>query len=95
MIQRRENVTPLFWAELTFKRYEDAMIFSVLIFSLRLDPTVREQVDENNFRYYYGIFLESTNLNLLDHISKFFRNNYKTLWQRHLKGTLQLKILRT
>ena len=70
------------------------MIFSVLIFILRLEPTVREQLDENNFRYYYGIFFESTNLNLLDHISKFFRNSYKTLWLRDLKGTLHLKILR-
>ena len=71
------------------------MIFCVFIFIFRLEPTVREQLDENNFRHYYGIFFESTILNLLDHISKFFRNNYKTLWQRHLKGTLQLKILRT
>ena len=49
MIQRKKNGTPLFWAELTFKRYEDAMIFSVWIFILRLEPTVREQLDENNF----------------------------------------------
>ena len=40
-------------------------------------------------------FFESTNLNLLDHISKFFRTNYEILWQRHLKDTLQLKILQT
>ena len=69
--------------------------YSVFIFIFRLEPTVREQLDENNFRHYYGIFFESTILNLLDHISEFIRNNYKTLWQRHLKDTSQLKILRT
>ena len=71
------------------------MIFCVFTFIFRLEPTVRKQLDENNFRHYYGIFFESTILNLLDHISEFFRNKYETLWQRHLKGTLQLKILRT
>ena len=69
-------------------------IFRVFIFIFRLEPAVREQLDESNFHHYYGIFSESTILNLLDHISKFFRNNYETLWQRHLKDTLQLKILR-
>ena len=42
-------------AELTFKGYEDAMIFCVFIFIFCLEPTVREQLDENDFRHYYGI----------------------------------------
>ena len=61
------------------------MIFRVSIFIFCLEPTVREQLDENDFRHCYGIFFESTILNLLDQAmfkvlscSKFFRNNYKT-----------------
>ena len=42
------------------------MIFCVLIFIFCLEPTIREQLDENDFRHYYGIFLESTILKLLD-----------------------------
>ena len=53
--------------ELTFKRYEDAMIFCVLICILSLEPTLREQLDENDFRHYYGIFFKSTLLKLPDH----------------------------
>ena len=64
------------------------MIFCVFIFIFYLEPTVREQLDENDFRHYYGIFLESAILKLLDHISKLFLNSYKTLWQPHLKDTL-------
>ena len=76
--------------------FNDAKMPWYSVFSfLFLEPTVREQLDENNFRHYYGIFFESTILNLLDHISKFIHKNYETLWQRHLKDTLQLKILRT
>ena len=71
------------------------MIFCFFIIIFSLEATVREQLDENDFRHYYGIVFESAILKLLDHISKFFRNSYKTLWQRHLKGTLRLKILRT
>ena len=32
------------------------MKFFVLIFIFCLEQTVREQLDENNFRHYYGIF---------------------------------------
>ena len=32
------------------------MKFCVLIFIFCLEPTVREQLDENDFRPYYGIF---------------------------------------
>ena len=60
--------------------------YSVSIFIFRLELTVREQLDENNFRRSYGIFFESTIWTyLIKPCSKFFRNNYKTLWQRYLK----------
>ena len=51
----------------TFKRYEDAMILRAFIFIFCLEPTVSEQVDENDFRLYYGNFFESTILKLLEH----------------------------
>ena len=41
------------------------MIFCVFIFIFRLEPTAREQVDENEFRRCYGVFFESTILKLL------------------------------
>ena len=42
------------------------MIFCVSVFIFRLEPTVREQLDENNFRRCYGISFESIILKLLD-----------------------------
>ena len=42
------------------------MVFCVSIFIFRLEQTVREQLDENDFRHCYGIFFESTILKLLD-----------------------------
>ena len=42
------------------------MIFCVSIFIFRLEPTVREQLDENDFRRCYGIFFKSTILKLHD-----------------------------
>ena len=42
------------------------MIFCVSIFVFCLEPTVREQLDENDFRHCYGIIFESTILKLLD-----------------------------
>ena len=60
------------------------MIFCVSIFIFRLEPTVREQLDENDFRRCYGIFFESTIVKLLDQASfKVFSQQYKT--QRCLK----------
>ena len=35
-------------------------------FVFRLEPTVKEQKDENDFRRCYGIFIESIILKLLD-----------------------------
>ena len=55
------------------------MIFCVSIFIFRLEPTVREQLDGNDFRHCYGIFFESTILKLLDQASfKVFAQQYKT-----------------
>ena len=78
--------------------FEGAMVFHVFIFIFLFRNNGKwEQLDENDFRHCYGIFFESVILNLLDHKSqpylKFFFNNCKTTWQRHLKYTLQLKIL--
>ena len=42
------------------------MKFCVFILIFCLEPTVREQLDENDFRHCYGIFSESTILKLLD-----------------------------
>ena len=46
--------------------YENPMIFCVSIFIFCLEPTVKEQLDENDFRHCYGIFFENTILKLLD-----------------------------
>ena len=48
--------------------------YFVFPFSFCLEPTVTEQLDENDFRHYYGIFFESTILKLLDHsyVQSFF-----------------------
>ena len=43
------------------------MIFCIIIFIFWLEPPVREQLDENNFRRYYSIFFESNLLKLLNH----------------------------
>ena len=42
------------------------MVFFVSIFNFRFEPTVREQLDESDFCRCYGIFFESTILELLD-----------------------------
>ena len=70
------------------------MIFCVSIFIFCSEPTVKEQLDENNFRHGYVIFPESTILKLLDQQSSFAtitRLFHDCIW----KDTLQLKVLRT
>ena len=80
------------------------MIFCISIFIFCLEPTVSEQLDENDFHHYYGIFFESTILKVLDHnyvhspfatITKYFDNGIwnddNAIWN----DALQLKILRT
>ena len=62
------------------------MIFCVSIFIFSLELTVRERLNENDFRHWYGTFFGSAILYyLIKPCSKFFYNNWKTLWQRHLK----------
>ena len=55
-----------------------------------------EHLDENNFRHSYGNYFESAILKVTWYqlCSKFILNIYEAHWQRHLKDTLQLKILR-
>ena len=73
------------------------MIFCVFIFIFCLEPTVREQLDENDFRHYYGIFFESTILELLDH--SYSQSSFATITRHFCNGirkdTLKLKILWT
>ena len=54
-------------------------------FIFRLEPTVREQVDENDFCRCYGIFFKSTILKLLDQAM------FKVLSQQ-LQDTLTMAI---
>ena len=73
------------------------MVFCVftIIFMFR-NNVIREQLGQNNFRRCYVFFRkyhsEST---WSQRCSKFSINNYEAPWQRHLKDTLQLKILWT
>ena len=87
----------MFWAELTFKGYEDAIIFCVSILIFWLEPTLTEQVNENDFPHYYGIFFESSILKLLDH--SYIQSSFATITKHFDNGiwndALQLKILRT
>ena len=55
------------------------MIFWVFIFIFCLEPTVREQLDKNDFCHYYGNFFESTVLKLLDHSYVHIHSNYEAL----------------
>ena len=71
------------------------MLWYSMIFCL--EPTVREQLDEKDFRYYYGIFFERTILKLLDH--SYIQRTFATI-RRHFgngiwRDALQSKILRT
>ena len=63
------------------------MVFCVSFFILFLEPTVREQLNENDFRHCYGFFFAKVSFwNYFIKLgSKFLRNNYKTLRQRRLK----------
>ena len=57
------------------------MIFCVYIFIFCLEPTVREQLDENKFCQCHGIFFESIFLKIYDQVM------FKGLSQR-LQDTL-------
>ena len=58
-------------------------MFSVFIFIFCLEPTVREQLDENDFRHYFGIFFKGTIMKLLD------QSYVQAFLQRHLKDILR------
>ena len=60
------------------------MIFCVLIFIFSLEPTVREQLDENDFRHYYGNFFESTILKLPDH--NYVQSSFATITRHFDNG---------
>ena len=73
------------------------MIFCVSIFAFCLEPIIKEQLDEKDFRHYFDDFFESTIPKVLDPsyvqsslatTTRHFNNN---IWN----NTLQLKILRT
>ena len=79
----------MFRVELTFKGYDNALIFCIFIFIFCLEPTVREQLDENDFRL--SIFFRP------DH--SYVRSSFATI-RRHSDNefrndALQLKILGT
>ena len=73
------------------------MIFCVVIFIFCLEPTVRQQLDEKDIRYHYGIYFESTILKLLDH--NYVQSSFAKSWRHFGNGiwniALRLKILRT
>ena len=73
------------------------MIFCVVIFIFCLEPTVRQQLDENDFRHHYGIFFESTILKLLDHsyVQSSFAKSRRHFGNEIWNIVLRLKILRT
>ena len=56
MSQTKVELNSLIWVEVTFKGYKDAMILCVSIFIFCLEPTEREELDENDFCQYYCIF---------------------------------------
>ena len=57
----------------------------------------KEHLDENDFRHGYGNYFKSAVLKVTWYqlCSTSFLDNYEAHWQRHLKDTLQMKILRT
>ena len=97
MSQTREKWNSIVWVELTFKGCEDAMIFCVLIFIFCLEPKVGEQLDESDFRHYYGFFFESAILKLFDHsyVQSYFATVRRLFCNGIWNNSLQLKILRT
>ena len=60
------------------------MIFCLFVFIISLEPTLREQLDENNFRHYYGSFFESTILKVLDH--SYVQSSFLTITRDFDKG---------
>ena len=99
MTQTREK-----WDSLALSRADSGMLgrchgipsFYFLFYCL--EATVKkQQFDENDFRHGYGSYFKCAVLKVtwFQLCSQFFLNNYDAQWPRHLKDTLQLKILRT
>ena len=67
-----------------------------LIFLFRSNGK-KEYLNENNFRHGYCNYFRSAVLQVTWFLlcSKFFFNNHKAHWQRHLKDTLQVNSLQT
>ena len=88
------------WNSLVLSRADFWMIWrchGIPCFHFIFKPTVKkEHLDENDFHHGCGNYLESANLKVYWYqlCSDCFYNNYEAHWQRHLKSTLQLRILR-
>ena len=83
---------------MTFEWYDHVMVFCVFIFIFMFRSNVTsKQLGQNNFRRSYVFFFWKYNSEKTwsQRCSKFSSNNYEAPWQRHLKDTLQLKILWT
>ena len=61
------------------------MLFCVLIFIFSLEPTVKEQLDENDFRHYYGNYFGSTILKLPDH--SYIESSFAAI-MRHIDNSI-------
>ena len=85
----------MFLVDLTFEWYDDTMVFRVFIFIFLFRTNGKKVcLDENDFRQCYSNFFETTFLKVTL-CSRFLLNNYEVYWQHILKGTLQLKTLKT
>ena len=86
------------WNFLVFNRVD---LFRVFTFTFCLEKTVRENnwmgTTSVDVMFSLLIFFENAipNITRSQLCLQFFLKKHETPWQRHLKGTLQLKILRT
>ena len=74
----------MFWVDLTFEWYEDAMVFRVLIFIFLFRTNgKKEHFDENEF-YTVMVVFSKVPFWKLQLCSKFLFNNYEAHWQQYL-----------
>ena len=86
--QQKNNGTPIFWVDLTFEWYEDAMVFYVFIFIFLLRTNIKKRyLNESDFYHCYRNLFETAipKVTWSQLCSKFFLNNYETHWQQHFK----------